>query len=396
MPTLRVNIAPRMLRWARERAGKSFDDFADKFPKLWAWELGEAQPTLKQVEAFAKATYAPLGYLFLSEPPVEQVPIPDFRTMGADERPAGVRRVSGAAATRQPSPNLLDTVYVCQQRQAWYQEYARINGEPQRDFVGSVTLSDSVESVADKMRHALKFDLDQRRAFPTWTDALRHFISQADELGVLVMCSGVVRNNTHRPLDPEEFRGFALADSLAPLVFINGADTKAAQMFTLAHELAHIWLGQSALSDAAAFAVPDHRIEAWCNRVAAELLAPLQMVQDEFHPETPLDDELTRLARRFKVSSLVILRRLRDAGGITADEYYDAYHGELERIAARPKGKGGDFYLTQSSRVSRRFGRALVASTLEGNTLYRDAFQMLGVAKIGTFNEMGRQLGFYM
>lgn len=408
MPTVRANIAPRMLRWARERVGKSPSDFADKFPKLPAWELGELQPTLKQVEAFAKATYTPLGFLFLSEPPVEQVPIPDFRT------------VSDKHLTHS-SPNLLDTVYVCQQRQAWYQEFARINGEPQRDFVGSVSISDSVESVADKMRHALNFDLDQRRDCPTWTDALRHFISQADKLGVLVMCSGVVRNNTHRPLDPEEFRGFALADSLAPLVFINGADTKAAQMFTLAHELAHIWLGQSALSNAtlfdtpsdqgqderlersdfvrvseATFTIPDHRIEAWCNRVAAELLAPLQMVRDEFHPEMPLEDELARLARSFKVSSLVVLRRLYDAGGITADEFHDAYRGELERIAARPKGSGGNFYLTQAARASRRFARALVASTLEGNTLYRDAFQMLGVAKIGTFNEMGRQLGFYI
>lgn len=380
----RVNIAARMLRWARERSGRPDVYFAEHFPKFDAWERGERLPTLKQVEALAKATYTPVGYLFLSAPPDEILPIPDFRTLGD-------RHVAP------PSPNLLETIYACQQRQAWYQEFARVTGEAPRAFVGSVSTANSVESVADAMRTALGFDLEARRLCPTWTDALRRFIEQADELGVLVMCSGVVRNNTHRPLDPEEFRGFALADPLAPLVFINGKDTKAAQMFTLAHELAHIWIGQSALSDAGAYAIPDHVVEAWCNRVAAELLAPLELVRAEFRPDGELDAEVWRLARRFKVSTLVVLRRVFDAGGITRPEFQEAYGEEVARLrAAMPKGSGGgDFYLTQAARVSKRFARALVVSTLEGHTLYRDAFQMLGVAKVETFNEMGRNVGVY-
>lgn len=369
-----------MLRWARDRSGRPAGYFAEHFPKFDAWERGDAFPTLKQVEAFAKATYTPVGYLFLSEPPVEKAPIPDFRTLGGPR-------------LAHPSPNLLETVYVCQQRQAWYQEFAQITGEPPRDFVGSVTISDSPDSVADTMRDALKFDLEARRLCRTWTEALRHFIEQADALGVLVMCSGIVRNNTHRPLDPEEFRGFALADSLAPLVFINGKDTKAAQMFTLAHELAHIWLGQSALSDAGAFAVPAHEVEAWCNRVAAELLVPLSLIRGEFRPEAGLSDEVARLARRFKVSTLVILRRILDAEGIASETFRGAYDAEVSRLRTLTTGSGGDFYPTQAARVSKRFARALVVSTLEGHTLYRDAFQMLGVSKIGTFNEMGRSVG---
>ena len=124
-----------------------------------------------------------------------------------------------------------------------------------------MTLASRVETTATSMRHALGLDLEERRRIPTWTDALRRFIGQADELGVMVMVNGVVGNNNRRKLDPEEFRGFALADDLAPLVFINGADTKAAQMSTLAHELAHIWLERSALSDTGPASTPSNNVE---------------------------------------------------------------------------------------------------------------------------------------
>ena len=231
---------------------------------------------------------------------------------------------------------------------------------------------------------------------PTWTDALRHFIGQADALGILVMCSGVVLNNNRRHLDPDEFRGFAMTDDLAPLVFINGADTKAAQMFTLAHELAHIWLGQSAVSDAQAAWTPDHEVERWCNKVAAELLVPLVVVREEYDRGAELRMEIDRLARRFKISTLVVLRRIYDAGGLTRDELREAYANELERLRSMPRGTGGDFYLTQAARVSKRFARALVVSTLEGQTLHRDAFRMLGFSKLTTFQELGRSLGLYV
>jgi len=121
---------------------------------------------------------------------------------------------------------------------------------------------------------------------------------------------------------------------------------------------------------------------------------PLRVLRLEFQPHEELAMEVNRLARRFKVSTLVILRRIFDAGGLSRAEFYGAYDAELQRLRARPKGSGGDFYLTQAARVSKRFARALVESTLEGQTLYRDAFCMLGISKVGTFHELGRSLGF--
>jgi Zn-dependent peptidase ImmA (M78 family) len=377
---MRVEIKPKLLRWAQERSGLDPAALAHRFPQLDTWERCESRPTLKQLESFAKATHTPVGYLFLQEPPVERIPIPDFRTVGNE-------RVG------RPSPDLLDAVYICQQRQEWYRDFARYEGEDPVPFVGAAHLNDDVEATAATIRRELGFDVEERRQMPTWTDALRRFIEQADRLGVLVMVSGVVGSNNRRKLDPHEFRGFALADRLAPLVFINGADTKAAQMFTLAHELAHIWLGLSAVSDAQASQVPEHEVERWCNRVAAELLDPLAVVRAEYEPRKPLGEEINRLARRFKVSTLVVLRRIHDVGGLTQDQFWRAYREELQRLRAMPAGSGGDFYLTLSARAGKRFARALVVSTLEGRSSFTEAFRLLGFKKMATFREVAHSLG---
>lgn len=377
---MRVAVKPEMLRWACERAGHSPRDMAARIPQLTAWECGEKQPTLRQLEEFANATHTPVGFLFLQEPPVEQVPIPDFRTVDG-------------AALRHPSPDLLDTIYLCQQRQEWYRDFARMTGESAVEVVGAATLADDIEGTAATIRQRLGFDLDERRSFPTWTEALRSFVDQADELGVLVMVSGVVGNNNTRKLDPDEFRGFCLADDLAPLVFINGADTKSAQMFTLAHELAHLWLGETALSNLNMAGQATHRVERWCNAVAAEVLVPLEALHRAHRAEADLGEEVHRLARVYKVSTLVVLRRLRDAGALTEGEFLQAYGDEVALLRAVVKKGGGNFYLTQAARVSKRFASALVSSAMEGRTSFTEAFRMLGVKKLATFRELGGDRG---
>ena len=379
----RVPVHPGLLRWARERSGLARDDLATKFRKLSEWEDGETRPTLKQVEAFARAVHVSVGYLFLAKPPEERLPIPDFRTIA--NQPVA-----------RPSPNLLDTIYICQERQSWYRDFARVTRQPELGFVGSATVDIPPETVAARMRETLGFGLEARRECNMWTEALRLFIRQTEDASVLVMVSGVVRSNTHRRLDPAEFRGFALSDVVAPLIFVNGADSKAAQMFTLAHELAHLWLGDSALSNIGAAPTPAlRREEVWCNAVAAELLVPLAGLRAELRRDEALPDTLSRLARSFKVSNLVILRRLLDAEWLDRERFDVAWAEEITRLRtlAQRGGDGGDFYRTTLSRASRRFARALVVSTLEGQTLYRDAFRMLGVSRTETFNNLGREAG---
>ena len=340
------------------------------------------QPTLKQVEAFARAVHVPVGYLFLSEPPEEPIPIPDFRTVAG-------------RTVRRPSPNLLDTIYACQERQSWYRDFVRGAGQTALSCIGSATLDRSPESVAAQMRETLGFDLADHQQCSTWTDALRWFIGRIEAIGVLVMVSGVVMSNNRRRLDVAEFRGFALSDAFAPLIFVNGTDTKAAQMFTLAHELAHLWLDASALSNVSVKPQSGfRREEIWCNAVAAELLVPLAALRDRLSADEPLDNVLSRLAQAFKVSKLVILRRLLDAGWIDHACFDSAWAEEIRWLQSRDQStSGGDFYRTTLTRVGRRFTHALVVSTLEGQTLYRDAFRMLGIAKTKTFNQLGCEVG---
>lgn len=371
-----------VLRWAAARAGLSDSDLVARFPKWLQWIDGQVQPTLKQLEDFACLTHTPFGYFFLPMPPALELPVSDFRTL---------RDV----ALAEPSSNLLDTIYLCQQRQDWYRDHARLHGLMPRTFTGSANLQTAPEAVAQSIRETLALDSEERRQLPNWTDALRHLIAKAEEAGILVMVSSIVGSNSRRKLDVGEFRGFALADELAPLVFINGADSKAAQMFTLAHELAHLWLGVSGVSDTQASQVPEKQTERWCNQVAAELLMPMSELHAMHQPDTPVPQEIQRLARIFKVSTLVALRRLFDAGLLSQAALWQHYREELARLRDIEKrtAAGGDFYRSLGARTSKRFARAVITSALEGQTLFQDAFRMLGVRKTATFNQAARELG---
>ncbi len=377
---IHVNVKPENFRWIRERAGMDTERLAQRFPRYPDWEVGIAQPTLRQLEKLARTVHAPIGYFFLSEPLDEPFPIPDFRTIRS--RPL-----------RRPSLNLLDTVHLCQQRQAWYRDSVRLEKGEALAFVGSIRIENDIETVAGIIRESLSLDLEARRAVPSWTDALRRLIQSADSLGVLVMASSIVGGDTHRKLDPEEFRGFALADDHAPLIFINGADTKATQMFTVAHELAHLWLGQTALSDSTPEGLSSHEVETWCNRVAAEILVPIAIFREEYRESEDLARALASLSRRFKVSTLVILRRIFDIGGLSRDEFRSAYQAELEKVKSLRKGSEGNFYQSQTVRVGDRFARALITDTLAGGTSFTESFHLLGIQKLQTFDEFSRRFG---
>lgn len=378
----RVEIKAELYAWARERSGRGLKDLTGRFPKLSEWESGEARPTLNQLKNYAKATYTPIGYFFLPEPPDEKLPIPDFRT------------VAGGGADR-PSADLLDTIYMCQQRQDWYRGYALSNGLDEVGLVGSSDVDTSSEEAAARIEEALGRVTEKQAA--SESEKFRQLVEGSEQAGVLVMVSGVVGNNNHRKLDPEEFRGFSLVDDFAPVVFVNGADTKRAQIFTLAHELVHITTRRTGLDRADLGVRIGDRVERWCNEVAAELLVPMVSLQETYDPHAGLTYELQKLARRFRVSTLVILHRLHDAGYLDWDTFREEYQSEqtcaLNMTDKSGDKGGGNFYHTTTARASKTFMHAIINSTIAGETLYRDAFQMLQIKKHKTFDNLATHIG---
>ena len=317
---MNLSLEPSVLRWARERAGLSPELLAEKIKtkldRVVAWErTGELR--FAQAQNLAKVTHTPFGFLFLREPPDEPLGIPDFRTVA--DGPIGP-----------PSPELIDTVREMQRRQAWLREWLIEDGAEPLSFIGSVRTQAPPQRTAARMRETLGLLDGWAQLSGTWTDALRQFRQRIEAAGILIVINGSVGNNAHRTLSVQEFRGFALSDSYAPLIFVNGADGKAAQLFTMAHELAHLY---------------------------------------------------QVLARRFKVSPIVAARRATHLGSIARPEFlafYRAYAAD-ERRRQAAKNDGGSFWNSQTVRIGERFGVAVARAAKEGRLLDRDADRLTGL-----------------
>jgi len=379
----RVAIKPELVRWAVDRASADVEELAGRpgLAGLPDWERGEARPTLKQLEAFAKAVHVPIGYLFLPEPPEERLPIPDFRTA------PGVR-------LGRPSPDLLDTIYAMQRRQAWLQEMLLDDGADPLEFVGSARLTDAPEAVGREMRRIIGFGDGWAGEVRTWQEAVSRLRQAIEKLGVMAVINGVVGNNTHRKLEVQEFRGFALCDTHAPLIFVNGADARSAQMFTLVHELAHVWLGSEGVSGFEDLFPRGSRIEEFCDKAAAEFLVPERELKacwsEVKRAEKPFED----LARRFKVSPIVGGRRAMDLRLVDREAFFTFYRAYIAEERARSKGPGGgDFYNNQNTRVGALFAAHVIRAALEGRVGFKEAYDLTGLHG-GAFQEYAQRLGF--
>lgn len=373
---MKVAVHKNIFDWAIERSGKNIEELLYKFPKLNDWQNQSDQPTLNQLEKFAKTTYTPIGKFFLDSPPEDILPIADFRTLPNSHY-------------TKPSPHLLDTIYICQQRQEWYRQHCLAQRDKPLDFVGSANINDSPKKIAQQIRSTFSLSLAKKSLYQAFSQRR----DCVEEQGVLVMCAGTVGSNTHRSLNLEEFRGFALSDDYAPIIFINAKDSNAGRSFTLIHELAHIYLGESGVS--MLNPKDKHKVEQWCNKVAAEVLVPLDDFKEQFNKHSNNDAKVSALGKIYMVSTLVILNKMKDAKFIDKTKFWKLYREEEEKIKAelakQKKGGGGNYYNTKPATISKCFGKALTQSTLEGNTLYRDAMQMLGIKSMKTFNTLANQ-----
>lgn len=348
------------IKWAIQRAEADLDVLLVAFPKITEWINEESDPTVKQLEKLTKRLHVPFGYMFSEKLPKESLSFPFFR--------------AGKEANAKVSLNVFHTIQILKDRQNWLTEYMEESGYEELPFVGKYNLDSNVIEIVNDIRNTLNLQTNWASKLSTWERTLEFLTYKIEEIGVIVTFNGVVENNTRRKIDVSECRGFVLVNKLSPFLFINSADTKAAQMFTLIHELAHIWLGESAGFDLNQMIPANDPLELLCDKVAAEFLVPTDLLLKVFKTE----QRINTLSRIFKVSPIVIGRRLLDNRLMTKEAFFNFYNEYIEFINKRKEsqGSGGNFYATAKKRISLRFANHINTAVKENKLLYRDAYKL--------------------
>lgn len=379
MSNAKINKA--MLTWARERSGYALPEFARKLnvteEKLSEWEAGEREITFVQAMSFADKAHVPFGFLFLSQPPVENLPIPDLRTVDSAE-------------LKRPSAELIDLLKNMLECQDWYRDYARNQLLQPVEVVGSFRIEQGVAAVVADMRSKLNIPPHPKRG--SWSDYYRDLVQRIEGLGILVMRQSNLGHHS-RPFSVDEFRGFAMCDEFAPIIFVNHADAPGARLFTLIHELCHIWIGQTGLSDGDA---NNHRAEErFCNAVAAELLVPTAELQALWRSDVESwQQNLPDLEAHFHVSTWALARKALTLGFISQAEYGAYIKAQIDAFKeSEATGSGPSYFKVKKAQISQLFSKAVVSEALNGKLLLRDAGWMLGM-KPASVTKFAQELGF--
>ena len=376
-----VEISPNVLAWIGQQISPNTDAKITSLLKRWTNK--EEIPTPKTIQQVSRATHIPFGYFFLKNPPQEECGLVHCRT------------INSVSVTNQ-SREFIDVYNTMSNAQNWMSEYNRdvLKWDP-LPFVGRFTENTSPMKIANDIRQEIEMDEDffAHIKHATYFNFLREKIS---ELGILVMKNGVVGNNTHRELNIEEFRAFTLIDQYAPLIFINSTDTDNGKIFSLIHELAHIWIGANSLFNDHHLNSHVSKIEQTCNAVAAEILVPVSIFKKEWNIlEDNPSTKIANFANVFPCSELVIARRALDLRFIEREVYENIAikikkQFEDYQRARHSKSGGGNFYKNLETKWDKRFIMALNSSTKSGDTPYIDAFRLTGL-KIDTFHKLVAQ-----
>ena len=385
---MRDTVNPRVIEWALKRCGKSPEDLRSSVsPRVAQWIAGEGKgPSAKQLEKLAKATHVLVPYFFEEDVPKLPLQIPDFRTLDSK-------------CPEEPSPELYDVINQSLSRQDWLHGFLVDEDADKLDFIGSCKGMDKADCAA-KMRSLLASE-------PAWArslkrdEAVRSLREAIERTGVCVYAGSYVGNSTNRPLRVDEFRGFVLSNEYAPVIFINTNDTCSTQLFTLAHEFAHLLFGESGVDDIG-LGFSDGSVESDCDAVAAEFLVPAALVHETFDAMGK-DEAIEELGRLTKTSEVIILRRARDLGHISWAEFTERYGDYCNRLRealahkkeSRSSGGGPRLYTLQKNHLGERFPETIFVALKSEYLLYSDAYQLTGLSA-KSFKEFFQQEGMYV
>ena len=384
----KIDVSTQILDWIIRSI--PLETVPDKvLSSIQKWRSGDSKPTFNQLEQVSKALGIPFGYFFLQTPPNEDLSIVEYRTIDS-------------IALTKPSRNLIDTLHDMEQIQDWMHNYLLSIESDKLPFVGALNNKTDSIDIAKYIRQLLGIQIDWFKSTKTADESFSILRNAMSNAGVIVMMSGIVENNTHRPLQIDEFRAFALVNEYAPLIFINSNDSVNGKLFSLLHEFVHICLGENSLfNDRYSTGQKVDKTEVICNAVAAEILVPIDLFIKEWFSESDDADSAARissLAKAFKCGDTVIARRALDRQLITHEQYeaiskesVKRYKEYMQRKKERKEG-GGDFYRTVASRIDKRFLRMLLSSVQEGTTMYTDAFRLTNTNR-STFTSLAEKVG---
>lgn len=383
MASIIVNVEQSILKWVlaqtkEERLGEKL------LVSVKDWLDGKKKPTFRQVEELSRKSNIPLGYFFLQQPPSEHIPLLEYRTVDS-------------VKISNPSRDLIDTIKDMGAVQGWMADYRKERGFEQVKVAGSLKGKNKPESIARKMREDLGIKASWYQDLNDSRQSFRFFRNKLEENAVLVMMNGVVRQNTHRPLNSNEFRAFAMSDKWAPLIFINANDSHGARLFSLLHEAVHIWMGENDLyNDRHETVSHDKGLEALCNAAAAEILVPIEDLKKMWEETSNVyDDEeqiVSQLAKIFCCGETVIARRALEQKFISKSVYQTISARAIQNYQKLAEKKsGGSYYNTKLSRLDRMFVHAIAESVMTGRVTYTEAYR-LTATNDKTFPEMLRRM----
>lgn len=373
MPSVNIDINPLVLKWAVNNSNYTTKLNASEYNNLQQWLAKEKLPTLNQLEKFSKKINVPFGYLLLKEPPEDDLLKTNYRTINN-------------AVMNKPSRDLVDTINDMEQKMLWMREYRIAIGADPLPFIGKFEHSvNKPHEIVKEIRTILDIPTDWYKKYPDYNSAFNFLKARLEDAGVLVMKNGVVINNTHRPLDINEFRAFLLFDEFAPLIFINNKDSGGAKVFSLIHEFAHLLIS----TDDNLITENSINDEIICNKITAEFLMPQKLLVKLWQNPDDHVDFINRQAKELKVSALALAKRYYDLNKIDSSTYQKIYKTSIENYRKKPDGgSGGSYYITKKSNLSETFAQAVINSTLEGQILHDDAFRLLNVSHGRAFNSL--------
>ena len=382
MASVQVNIRPEIIHWALRQTQK--EKLGDKLmDNIAKWLNGTKTPTFRQIEDFSKKANIPLGYFFLQTPPVEQIDLLEFRTINSVQM-------------TNPSRNFIDTVHEMQTVQDWMISYRQDFGFEKLSVVGCMKNVQDIDNIARRIRSDLNLSSTWSKQSSDSCVAFKHIRSQLELCGVVVMVNGIVGQNSHRSLNTDEFRAFAMVNQWAPLIFINAADSAGARLFSLLHETVHIWLGENDLFNDKKYRLSGvSDTEVLCNAVTAELLIPRNIFLENWAMSD--DDPYTKIreiAKEFRCGEVVVARRAYDARKIEKNTYNQIVQNAIENYneQKQQKSAGGNYYYTKGARLDSCFVKALCESIRAGRTTYTEAYRLTNTSR-KTFSEVVHCLG---